>query len=124
MQVLPGSEVLVGGEILCLYHKLPSPVVFEGWECNFVYINVLHQRQPYVYTQEDIEVVMEAIDVMKREPEVYNSVLFGKTHAHGHPLPGFYTYKNYDTRIDFHIYEMKGKCLYVMVTKDSLMMMT
>jgi hypothetical protein len=124
MTVLPGSESLSCGELVCLQHTLVHPIEFlEGWNCDVVYINVLHQRQPYVYCQEDIDVVMEAIEVMKRDPEVYNNVLLKKHHANGHPLPGFYTYKNYDTRIDFYIYEMKGKCLYVMVNKDPISIM-
>lgn len=124
MKILPGSEALVGGELLCLHHNLTDPLVFAPtptifWDCTEVYIKVLHTPASRVYVQEDIDVVMEAINVMKKEPYIYNNILVNKAHAQGHPLPGFYTYKNNKHRVDFYLYELKGndRCLYAMVTK-------
>jgi hypothetical protein len=125
MSILPGSEALVGGELLCLHHKLGDPLVFqsltnERWECKEVYIKVLHTPASRVYVQEDIDIVMEAINFMKKEPYVYNNILMNKAHEPGHPLPGFYTYKSKKgkERVDFYLYELKGRCLYAMVTRD------
>lgn len=123
MSILPGSEALVGGELLCLHHKLLDPLQFicpqsGQWECNEVYIKVLHTPASRVYVQEDIDIVMEAINFMKNEPYVYNNILMKNAHEPGHPLPGFYTYKKGKERVDFHLYKLRGKCLYAMVTKD------
>ena len=124
MSILPGSEALVGGELLCLHHKLADPLVFisltnERWECKEVYIKVLHTPASRVYVKEDIDIVMEAINFMKNEPYVYNNILMNNAHEPGHPLPGFYTYKKGKERVDVHLYKFKGKdnCLYAMVTK-------
>lgn len=122
MSILPGSEALVGGELLCLHHKLPDSLQFVcpqsgSWECKEVYIKVLHTPASRVYVQEDIDIVMEAINFMRKEPYVYN-ILMNKAHENGHPLPGFYTYKKGKERVDFYLYELKGRCLYAMVSKD------
>ena len=122
MKMLPGSEALVGGELLCLHHKLPDPLQFmtQGiWECKEVYIKVLHTPASRVYVQEDIDIVMEAIEFMKREPYIYNNILVNKAHEQGHPLPGFYTYRKSKERVDFYLYELKGRCLYAMVSREA-----
>ena len=124
IQKLPGSESLVGGELMCTCIDIrESPLILDTTSYKSVYMRVINDKSRglCLYSESECEAVLRGVEVMKQQPWVAADVLLRGAHAPEHPLPSFFTIESCDTnnihniRIDFHVYD--GKYLYAMVTR-------
>jgi hypothetical protein len=108
MRFLPGSQRMVGGPHLCMYHKIEaSPLLLGDWKCGSVYMHVAYeQSRPYVGT--DCHAVLNAINEMNMHPLLAAGALLHQEHAYGHPLPGVYTVQSAAHRVDMRVYMHEG----------------
>jgi hypothetical protein len=109
MRSLPGSERMVGGHHLCMYHDIgDSPFVLRNWNCIGVYIHVARERERH-YQSPVCQAVSEGINEMKRFPERAFAVLLNGEHEPGHPLPGVWTVDRLGFRVDFRAYNVSNE---------------
>ena len=97
MEILPGSEIMVGGPHLCMVKNIK--LSFENWRCDHVYIHVAHQRTVTPPTFDECDVVLRGIDAMS---EYEYAILFNNNM--GKYMPGVYTVISHGYRVDFRIY--------------------
>lgn len=102
MQTLPGSERMVGGPLMCMFHELQPALVIGDWTCRSLYMHVAHEP-PRPYNGRDCQEVQRAVECLRESP-LAAAVLLEGQHGAGHPLPGFFTVHRPDHRIDFFAY--------------------
>lgn len=106
LQFLPGSEVMVGGKLLCMYHSIEgAPLMLEDWKCGGVYMRFAHERMERPYGGPECMAVQDAIYAMNHQPALTANVLFQGAHAPGHPLPGVFTVMLPGFRVDMRKHE-------------------
>jgi len=108
MRALPGSQRMVGGPHVCMYHRIEaSPLRLEDWRCCSVYMHIAREPlRPYVGA--DCLAVLRAVNEMNADAAVASGVLLRGDHALGHPLPGVYTLASPAYRVDVRAYEHNG----------------
>ena len=107
MRALPGSEAMVGGPHLCMYHAIgPSALTLDG--CSGVYMHVAYEASR-PYAGQDCEAVLSAVNAMNQQPHLAAEVLLSGEHAPGHPLPGVFTVVTPGYRVDMRVITHQGK---------------
>ena len=104
---LPGSEAMVGGPHLCMYHILDSSLSLGDWSPKAVYMHVARQK-PKVYLATECRAVLDGINLLNQDHAAAASALLHGTHIDGHPLPGVYTVFLPSFRIDYRMYPHNG----------------
>ena len=118
-RVLPGSAVMVGGPLRCMYHEITvSPLVLREWKCQAVYMRVTDQPLSRPYSGPDCAAVLDGINIMNQQPEEAYLALILRGLAPGQPMPDWFTVVLDSHRVGFHVYmHHNKKFLYAMVTR-------
>ena len=103
MVPLPGSERMVGGPLVCMYHTLDPRVTIGAWRCGSVYMNVPYKK-PVPYSGRECNAVFQAVQALRADDRAAG-VLWGGAHLLGHPLPGVYTWRGDGYRVDLRRWE-------------------
>ena len=106
MRPLPGSQRMVGGPKMCMYHELQPALVVGDWTCRSLYMHIAYEI-PRPYNGTDCLAVSNAVEVLRRAP-LAASILFERQQVPGHPLPGFFTVPYSAHRIDFFVYRCEA----------------
>lgn len=108
MHVLPGSESMVGGPLLCMFHELKeTPLMIDKWRCQSVYMHVAFKR-PAPYNGGECMSVLNGVNAINNDHQNAFRALLQGEHLSGHPLPGVYTVVVEDFRVDFRVKEHNG----------------
>ena len=100
---LPGSDRMVGGPLLCMFHELSPALHIGGWTCGSLHMHVAYEKA-VAYARVDCQAVFEATEHVRASPDAA-AVLIDGRHAPGHPLPGVFTVTLPAYRIDFRAYK-------------------
>lgn len=102
MRTLPGSERMVGGPLLCMFHELQPALNIGDWTSRTLYMHVAYEK-PAAYSGPDCFAVKNAAERVRTSSDAA-AVLLDGAHAPGHPLPGVFTVTCPAYRIDFRAY--------------------